>query len=575
MKWRITILIICFGISYLFLISRLYNIQFNQNAHYVAEAESQQIASGGIKPNRGNIYFTDKNNNLIQAVLNKEYPLIYAVPKEIREEAKKRGISAQNYAEQLAPIINQSASDLEKKFNKPNSLFELLVFKAADNQVEAVDSLNLKGIYIKNQISRYYPFGDLASHLLGFVSPLDGSEAAGSPYDEKGRYGIEAFFDKELRGESGEIKGDKIISSSDGKNFVLTIDRNIQAESEEILKKLIGNWEAEAGSIIVQNPRNGKILAMTSFPDFDPNNYSKSDIKNFLNPAVQAIYEPGSVFKIITMAAGIDSGKITPDTIYIDTGSAIINGRKIMNWDKKAHGLQTMGGVIEQSINTGSIFAEKTMGHDIFYDYLKKFNFDKLTNIELPGELKGDLRNLKKGKDVNFATASFGQGIAVTPVRLITAVSAIANGGSLMKPLILNDGKEEVVGRVISEETARKVANMMVSAVKKNIIADIPNYSVAGKTGTAFVPDFVKGGYTEEVINTYVGFAPACVKTSADAKALADKSAGKPACNPKFVILIKLDKPAGAPLAGQTVVPAFRELAQFILNYYNIAPDGL
>ncbi len=226
-----------------------------------------------------------------------------------------------------------------------------------------------------------------------------------------------------------------------------------------------------------------------------------------------------------------------------------------MNWDKKAHGLQTMGGVIEQSINTGSIFAEKTMGHDIFYDYLKKFNFDKLTNIELPGELKGDLRNLKKGKDVNFATASFGQGIAVTPVRLIAAVSAIANGGSLMKPLILNDGKEEVVGRVISEETARKVANMMVSAVKKNIIADIPNYSVAGKTGTAFVPDFVKGGYTEEVVNTYVGFAPAS--------------------DPKFVILIKLDKPKDAPLAGQTVVPAFRELAQFILNYYNIAPDKL
>jgi len=263
------------------------------------------------------------------------------------------------------------------------------------------------------------------------------------------------------------------------------------------------------------------------------------------------------------MSAGIDSGKITPDTTYTDTGSFTANGRTINNWDLKVYGLQTMTGVIEQSINTGAVFAERTTGHDIFYNYLIKFGFNQPTNITLPGEVRGNINNLKNpnGKDIDFATASYGQGVAVTPIELISAISAIANGGVLMKPIILRDDKPQIVRRVVSSDTANKVVQMMVSAVEKNIIAAIPNYSIAGKTGTAFVPKFGNKGYnTDQVINTYVGFP-----------ASANASAGKPA----FVILIKLDKPFGAPLAGQSVVPAFRELTQFLLNYYNVAPDKL
>jgi cell division protein FtsI/penicillin-binding protein 2 len=211
--------------------------------------------------------------------------------------------------------------------------------------------------------------------------------------------------------------------------------------------------------------------------------------------------------------------------------------------------------VIEGSINTGTIFAQQKMGEDIFYNYLIKFGLNELTGIPLPGEVRGNINNLKKGKDIDFATASYGQGIAVTPIGMINAASAIANGGILMKPLILSEDKPEVVRRVISEETATKVVKMMVSAVDKNVLAATANYSVAGKTGTAFIPDFNKGGYTDNVINTYIGFAPAY--------------------DPKFVILIKLIKPEGNPLAGQTVVPAFRELTRFILNYYAVAPDRL
>ncbi|MEK7193841.1 MAG: penicillin-binding protein 2 [Patescibacteria group bacterium] len=541
MRWRILTVIIGFGILYLVLLSKLYDIQFNKSAYYSAQAESQNIASGLLKATRGNIYFIDKNNKLIQAVLNKDYATIIAVPKDIQE-------SARSYAEKLAPILNLSVEELEEKLSKPDDSYELLIQKATYEQVSEIREMELEGIYIKNESLRFYPFGSLASHLLGFVAPDENDKFSG-------RYGVELFFNDLLAGKSGESKGDKIIGPQDGQNVILTIDRNIQAQAEEVLKKLITEKSAEDGSVIIQEPSTGKILAMASFPDFNPNNYSQYDLKNFLNPAVQAVYEPGSVFKVITMAAGIDSGKITPETIYVDTGSVTYNGRTIKNWDNKAHGKQTMTGVIEQSINTGAVFAERKTGHDIFYNYLLKFGLNEKTGINLPGELKGNINNLKKNRDINFATASFGQGVSVTPIGLITAVSALANDGVLMKPLITSDEKPQVLRKVISSETAKAVTRMMVSAVKKNVIADIPNYSVAGKTGTAFIPDFVKGGYTDDVINTYAGFAPAS--------------------QPEFTILIKLTKPAGAPLAGQTVVPAFRELAEFILNYYNISPDNL
>ncbi len=539
MKWRLTALIIIFGILYIFLIFNIYNLQIRNGIIYQIKAGVQERASGVLEATRGNIYFSDRNNNLIPAALNKEYPVIFAVPEEIKD--------AKSVALSLSEIINKPADDLEKILSKPNDLYELLVQKATPEEVEKVKNLKIAGIYINTQLLRFYPFGDLASHLLGFTAPVEKTRV--------GQYGVELYFEKILSGEPGEIKGRNFIDPKAGQNLVLTIDRNIQAQAEEILKNLINEYSATGGTVIVQEPKTGKILAMGNFPNFDPNNYSKFEIGSFLNPAVEAIYEPGSVFKIITMATGIDSGKITPDTTYVDTGSVTFNGKTIKNWDLKAHGQQTMTGVIEQSINTGAVFAQRKIGPDIFYNYLTKFGFNDLTNIALPGEVRGSLNNLKNGQDIDFATGSFGQGVAVTPIELINAVSTIANGGVLMKPLILTGEEPQIIRQIISPETAKAVTQMMVSAVEKNIIAAIPNYSIAGKTGTAFVPDPITKGYSDQVINTYMGFAPAF--------------------DPKFVILIKLDKPIGSPLAGQTVVPAFRELARFILNYYNISPDKL
>ena len=555
MKWRYFTIIGVIIISHIFLVFNIYNLQFNKGAFYSAQAQYQNNASGILESERGNIYFTDKNNNLIPAALNKDYSVIFAVPKEIQDEINKLGENSKEISKKINLILNIPTEDLEKKLNKKNDLYELLAQKASNNQIEQISQLNIKGIYIKKQKLRYYPFNNLASHLIGFVSPTNDKEIAKYGNTQIGRYGLELKFNDLLKGQAGYLNNGQIIEPINGKNLTLTIDRNIQAQSEEILKKLVDKWSASGGNIIVQEPKSGKILSMASSPDFDPNNYPESEIKNFLNPITQSVYEPGSVFKPITMAIGIDSGKIIPETTYIDSGSITLNGKTIRNWDLKAYGKQTMSNVIEHSINTGAVFAERKIGHDIFYNYLVKFGFNGLTDINLPGEVRGNINNLKNGKEIDFATASFGQGVAVTPIRLISAISAIANEGVLMKPLILADDKPEVVRRVVSKDSAHKVTEMMVSAVKKNFIADIQNYNIAGKTGTAFIPDFKNGGYdTSEVIHTYVGFAPVN--------------------NPKFVILIKLEKPS-APLAGETVVPAFRELAQFILNYYNVAPDDI
>ncbi|KKU74259.1 MAG: Peptidoglycan glycosyltransferase [Candidatus Wolfebacteria bacterium GW2011_GWA1_47_6] len=535
MKWRIGSLISFFGVLYIALVFQLYNLQFKKNALYEAKAESQQVASGVLQPNRGNVYVTDKNGNRIQAIMNKEFSLIYAVPKEVSDP----DVVALN----VSKILGLSQPDVKAMLVKTNDQYELLKFKATNEEVDAIKKLDARGIYIKKQQGRFYPLGTLVSHVLGYVGPVNEEEKKEGGYSEKGMYGIEKQFNEELMGSMGKVKGDRIVYPQDGRDIVLTIDRNIQAQGEEIIRNLVEKWGAKSGTVIVQEPKTGKT-----------NNYKEAEMKDFINIAVQSLYEPGSVMKPITMSAGIDSGKITPDTAYNDTGSVTLNKRTIKNWDLKAYGRTTMTGVIEHSLNVGTVFAQQQMGDEIFKDYfLNRYTFGEKTGIALPGERDGNVSPLKSGQAVNYATAAFGQGIAVTPLKMVSVMSAIANHGVLMKPLILADEEPQEVRRVISEDAARKVAEMMVSAVYVNKLAEIPKYQVAGKTGTAYVPNFGGRGYSDDVVNTYEGFAPAY--------------------DPKFVILIKVERPKGAPLAGQTVVPAFKELSQFILNYYNIAPD--
>lgn len=524
MKTRFFILFSFFSLLFTLLGWKLYTLQIDKGALYSEKASARDTLAEHQILRRGQILFTDKNGGSIPVALNKEFPHIVAVPKAITDAA--------GAAQALAPIMNIDEARLFKALSDKKSLYYSLEDKASQETVDAVKALNFAGIEIRDSQYRYYPFESLAAQLLGFVGKTENNP------EPVGLYGLEKMDEAKLAA---------------GEDVQLTIDRTLQAEAEQTLSKLITEHNAAGGSILIEEPKTGKILAMASGPSFDPNTYAKHEMRSFLNPAVQAVYEPGSVFKPLTMTAGIDSNIFTPDTTYVDTGSVTLNGKKITNWDHKAHGKISMTGVIEDSVNTGAIWAEQKMGRSIFRDYLKKFGFGERTNIDLPDEVNGSINNLdrKNAQDVDYATASYGQGTSVTPVQLISAFSAIANGGLLMRPYIHTDGAPYVVRRVMSGETALKVTKMMESAVIKNVLAAIPQYRVAGKTGTAFIPE--NGKYsTTDLIHSYMGFVPA-----EDAK---------------FVILMKLEKP-DKPLAGQTVVPKFKDLAQFVLNYYNIPPD--
>ncbi len=528
MKNRTLPLIIGIIAAYAFLLFRISELQLEKNGYYIARAESEQSASAGTTLNRGAIYFTNTDGTMLPVAIDKDFPTIYAVPTAIAD--------VDEAANTLAPILNLPVSQLQATLSKHDS-YELLAAKADPSIASDVSALNLPGIYVQDEPARYYPLNTIAAQVLGFVGPNASSNG------ESGHYGIEAYDDAALE---------------NGDDIALTIDPNIQIESEKILQNLVAANSASGGSVIVEDPKTGKILAMAGYPTFDPNNYASSSFENFLNPTVQSIYEPGSIFKVITMAAGIDAGKITPDTTYDDPGTLHVDGAKITNYDLDTHGPYgphtTMTQVIEHSINTGAIYAENQIGNAVFEDYMKKFRIDQPTGIDLPGEVNGTINGLTaNAPQVNFDTVAYGQGVAVTPIELITAMGAIANGGIMMRPYIHANLSPQTVGRIIATSSAAEATQMMVDAVDLAQVANINGYSLAGKTGSAFIPDLVHGGYTNQLIDSYIGFGP----TS----------------DPRFIALIRLNTLPETALAAQSVVPAFKQLSQYIINYYNIPPD--
>ena len=542
MGFRLAVLgILIFGL-FGYLLTGLYRLQIQNGDLYAARAANQIALAGLLKSSRGSIYITDKDGEHIPVALNRAYPAIIAAPAEIA--------NPDEVMDTFADFLKIDRVKLSELLSKKGDLYEIVKSRVTEEEVQSVRQVGFKGIYIDEQESRFYPFNELGAHLIGFLGPDDAGGFSG-------KYGIEAMYEDALKGVEGRAEKDQYARPVLGQDIFLTIDRNIQERAEEILGTLVTTYGAKGGTVIVEEPKTGKILAFGNYPTFNPNTYNNFPLSRFLNPAVQAIYEPGSILKVVTMSAGIDSGAITPQTTYVDYGEARVKDRVIKNFDGKTYGLSTMTEVIEHSINTGAVFAEKATGHETFYSYLTQFGFGEKTGVGLPGELKGSLKPLASSpkSDVQYATASFGQGISVTPIQLLQAVAAIANNGVLMKPILLVEDAPTVVRRVVSETTAKQVTDMMISAVEEGKIAGIPEYRIAGKTGTAQVPDFARGGYSKDVVNTYIGFGPAS--------------------NPRFIILIKIDQPEGALLAGQTVVPAFRELAQFILNYHNIPPDDL
>ncbi|MEK7134852.1 MAG: penicillin-binding protein 2 [Patescibacteria group bacterium] len=533
---RILVLILVFVLLGLLIWGRFFYLTVIRHDYYLAKAKNISDNSSAIP--RGSIFLTDKDNVPYAVALNKEFPLVYAVPVKVKDPA--------SLAKKLVPILELDEQLLFQKLSKPNDPYEILKRKVSDDTVNAIKTLKEPALSIDDETLRYYPEGLYLSQVIGFLGFNKNGQA--------GQYGLEEYYDKDLSG---------LISSAD---LVLTIDSAIQVQAGTLLAAAVKKWQASGGSTIVMNPKSGDIIAMASFPDFDANSYSAVSDKNiFVNPVTLKRYEPGSVFKPITMAIGIETGAVTPETEYYNTGSVQINNRTISNSiPDEILGWQTMTTVLEQSLNTGAIFVEQKVPKDKFLKYLKDFGINSKTGIDV-NEVSGDLSGLSGMRDINFATASFGQGVALTPIELLRALSAIASGGKLVRPHLIAkivsrhgetyETKNDSPAQIISSETSVKLINMLVKVVEDGSgrRAQVKGYTVAGKTGTAQVPDLKNGGYLDEYIHTFVGFAPAY--------------------DPKFIALIKLDNPKGIRFAESTTVPVFHDLAQFIFSYLAIPPD--
>lgn len=547
------------------IIIRLFSLQVLQHSFYAVMASERQEVYKNLIAERGSIYVREKDQ-LYPLVTNREYYLVFAEPSKIESPNK--------VVDSITPILGLEEAEWKEllpKLAKKDDPYEPIKRKVTKTQVDQIKALDLAGIGFSPETYRYYPEAGIGGHIFGFVSTKDDKAV--------GQYGLEGYFNEELSGKSGLIKSMKdalgsliaigprsVQQAEDGTDLVLTIDRNIQFTACQKLKEFYDWYQAESGTVVIANPKTGAILAMCSFPDFDPQNYNEvENINYFNNPAVFSAYEPGSVFKTITMSAALNEGKVTPETTYEDTGELKVGPYTIRNFDNKAYGVQTMTQALAQSLNLGLAFAAEQIGAPAFTRYVKNFGFGKNTGIELDTEMPGDIKNLDRTGDVYYLTASYGHGLTVTPIQLVAAYGAIANKGLLMKPYIVAekiDNKDKIkttqpesVRQVIDQKTAAIITGMLTEVVESSYDkkARVPNHYLAAKTGTALIPAS-GGGYSNQTIHTIVGFGPVT--------------------DPAFVILIKMDKiKRGPAFASDSVGPLFSRIAEYLLNYYQIPPD--
>jgi len=564
---RLTILSIVIFLFMGLIVLQLMNLQILHHGKYKDLAELQHLSEKELVPNRGEIFIHDYqagNDLLYPLAINKKFYLVYAVPTQIKN------VSAA--VKLLAPVLEMAEDVLYQRLIKEGDIYEPLKHKLDEEKKLAIEALGLEGIRFEEEVYRYYPEKNIGAQVIGFVG-YQGDDLVG-------RYGVEGYWQKELAGESGTYVFERDAfgrliplakrtkaAQKNGADIVLTLDRSIQFTACKSLAATVLKNAADRGTVIIMEPKSGAILAMCNYPDFDLNKYNEvADSSVYNNSAIFEPYEPGSVIKGITMAAAMDVGGVTPATTYDDTGSVEIAGYTIHNSDNKAHGIKTMTEVLEESLNTGAIYAARTVGPENFYNYLQRFGFGKPVDLPLDTEKAGDITQLKWQKEIFMATASYGQGFTATPIQILNAFAAIANQGKLMKPYIVDevryaDGKTEktqpqFIGQIILEKTANTLAAMLASVVKygHSKRAAVEGYYIAGKTGTAQVVDPGTGEYSSDITNhTFVGFAPVD--------------------NPAFVMLIKLDRPRNALWAESSAAPLFGEIAQFLLNYLEIPPS--
>lgn len=546
------VLFLCFILVFIAVIVKLFALQVISAKTYTAD----YLTTEKLYPERGKIF--DRSGEPM-AVNQVKYQL-YVEPKHVSNRFE--------LIDRLDALLQIGKATLESRID-PTKDWTAVKGGLSDDQKKQITALKLPGVGFINQYDRYYPESSLSAHLIGFV----GKNSEG---ENVGYSGIEGFYDKELAGLPGFMKSERDLigrpiffgtqerlASEDGRDLILTIDKAVQKIVKEKLVAGVERYKAKEGCIIVADPMSMEILALACVPDFDPSEYYKYSEDNYKNPAISNLYEPGSTFKPLIVAAGIESKSIKPDEEMDEDGPVKIGEYQIRTWDNKYAGKVNMTQILEKSSNVGMVYIGSKMGNDKVFDYIHRYGFGRLTDIDLQGEAPGYLKNREDWYPIDYATATFGQGIAVSAIQMVRAFSAVVNGGKLLRPYVVKeivDGQRErkrephVVENLLSERTSEILKKMLVYTVENGEVkwARPQGYKIGGKTGTAQIA--VQGKYdASKTIASFIGFAPAD--------------------HPKFVALVILREPGTSEWGSETAAPIFFDITKELLVYYNIAPQ--
>jgi len=542
-------------------------LQIVQGRAYAARASAQFVEPSTPLTDRDSIYFTDKDGNQITAASLKDGFTLAVNPTKV--------VDAEALYKELSQYTRLDYNSFIAKATKQGTQYQVVAQRLPTELGEEIQQKSLAGVVLANDRWRYYPGGSLAAQTLGFVA-YNGDT-------QEGRYGLESFYNDTLTRNDDNLYSNffvqlfgaaKNVLAGQAQNgdVITTIEPSVQAQLERELVSYDNVWHPALAGGIIMDPQTGEIIAIASSPTFDLNDFGQNDPSIYGNPMVQNVYEMGSIVKPLTMAAGIDSGAVTATTTYNDTGCITVDTKKICNYDLKARGVIPMQQVLSQSLNVGASYVATRMGPATMRDYfINHYQMGSTTGIDLPAEQAGLVNNIETTSQsrgqVEFDTASFGQGIAITPIETVRALSTLANGGKLVVPHVAkaihyDNGITKNISypapvQALKPETALEVTRMLttvVDTVLDNGKVKMDHYSIAAKTGTAQIANPAGGGYyADQYLHSYFGYLPSY--------------------SPKFIIFLFAFKPVGAPYASETWSDPFIDLTHFLVNYYNLPPD--
>lgn len=567
LTFRIRLLSVIIAVGALILIGRLYQIQVANADKYQARAESQYVHTKTDLYSRGSIMFTSHDGSTLSAAAIQSGYVLAVNPTQFR-------ISPEELCHQIEEYLDDSVERCIERVKVPGRTYIELATHLNDEQELIIEEKDIDGISLYKNQWRYYPGGSLAARSIGFIGYADdGTEL-------RGKYGLERYYDDvlfqkrqvmsvnffaELFSNLGELVYKKEESRTG--NIVTSLEPSVSRMLDTVLQKTNDQYNSKLTGAIIMDPHTGEIVAMNAVPGFDLNNRGDATIEQFQNPLVEDLYEFGSTVKALTVAAGLDSGAVTADTTYYDAGTIKLDGFTIRNFDGRGRGTVPIQEILNQSLNTGVSFIAHKMGKEKFRKYFLGYKLGSETGIDLPNEAYGLVENLNSPREVEYATASFGQGIAMTPVAITRALATLANGGKLVTPHLVkrieyDDGEVKEIrypegDNILKEETSEEISRMLVTVVDKALKGGkvaLPNYTIGAKTGTAQIADPVHGGYYEDkYLHSFFGYFPAF--------------------EPRFIVFMYTVDPQGVKYASETLTDPFMDITKFLINYYSIPPD--